>query len=86
MSALRCSPALLRAVAAANAVASPIPGHHRAVYAILSRAKADALPLADGERWLLDSFLQLSGLSERQQARLNDIASRVERGAQCPKS
>lgn len=79
MSALRVSPAVLRAAVAANAVASPIPAHHRTVYAILSRAKSSPV-LPEGERWLLDSFLRLPALSKRQQARLNDIASKVERG------
>lgn len=81
MSALRVSPAVLRAAVAANAVASPIPAHHRTVYAILARANTPSTThLAEGERWLLDNLLRLPALSERQRARLNDIAARVERG------
>lgn len=81
MSALRVSPTVLRAAVAANAVASPLPAHHRTVYAILARANtAAALNLTDGERWLLEIVLLLPTLSERQQARLNDIAVKVERG------
>lgn len=76
MSALRVSPALLWAAVAANAVRSPLPVHHRTVYAALAHGPL----LTDGERWLLDSFLRLPSLSERQQARLNEIAVKVERG------
>ena len=80
MSALRVPPGRLWAAAAANSARCPISDHHRQVHAVLSRAKgASRAVLTDGERWFLDSLLRLSRLSERQQARLNDIAVKVER-------
>lgn len=84
MIALRVSPALLRANAAAMALAAPIPPHHRAVYAVLARARPGSGIdlLTEGDRWFLNSVLRLSSLSDRQQARLNDIAVRIERGRQ----
>lgn len=80
MSALRTSPDVLRVKVAALAVATPIPPHHRTVYAIMARAKS-ASPnlLTEGDRWFLNSVLRLSSLGDRQQARLNDIAVRIER-------
>ena len=81
MSALRVPPGRLWAAAAANAARCPLPAHHREVYAILSRAKsATVSDLPDSERWFLNSVLRLSTLSERQQARLRDIAVKAERG------
>ena len=77
MSELRTSPAVLRAIAAANAVASPLPAHHR--QAIAARSYGRDL-LTDGERWFLGSVLRLSSLSERQQTRLREIEARVELG------
>ena len=83
MSALRVPAGRLWAAAAANAVRWPVPAHHREVYAVLARAKRTSRSvLADGERWLLDSLLRISKLSEHQRSRLNDIAVKVERG--CP--
>lgn len=79
MSALRCSPVRLLAAAASNAMASPLPEHHRIVCAVLARAGSAPI-LASGDRWLLESFLTLHALSGRQHARLNDLASKVERG------
>jgi hypothetical protein len=77
LSGLRTSPATLRAIVAADAVASPLPAHHR--QAIAARSYGRDL-LTDGERWFLDSVLRLSSLSERQHARLHEIAARVELG------
>ena len=76
MSCLRVSPAMLRAVAAANAVAAPLPPHHAQAIAVRSYGRD---LVTEGERWFLDSVLRLSRLSERQQARLNELAGRVER-------
>jgi hypothetical protein len=76
MTALRCSPALLRAAVAANAVACPLPPHHRTARAILAHGER---LLSQGERWFVDSVLRLSAISERQQARLNELAVKVER-------
>lgn len=80
MIALRVSPALLRANAAALASAASVPPHHRTAWAALARAGAGSVFLSGGERWFLNSVLRLSSLSDHQRARLNDIAVRIERG------
>ena len=77
MSALRVSPALLRLVAAANAATAPVAAHHATAYA--ARAHGHKF-LTEGELWFIECVLRLSTLSEGQQARLNDIAVKVERG------
>lgn len=77
MSALRVSAAQLLAAVASNADASPLPPHHQTAIAARSYGR---LLLTACEAWFLDSILRLSRLSERQQARLNDIAVKVERG------
>lgn len=82
MSALRVSADVLRANAAALALAAPIPPHHRAAYAVFARAMPGSGIdlLTEGDRWFLDSILRLPALTERQQARLNAMATKVERG------
>ena len=70
------SPALLRLAAAANAARSPVPAHHPTAYA--ARAYGHKF-LTDGELWFLESVLRIPAVSERQQARLNEIAVKVER-------
>lgn len=72
----RVSPAVLRAAVAANAIAAPLPRHWATAIASLSYGAA---VLTEGERWFLDSVQVLSSLSERQWARLNEIAAKVER-------
>jgi hypothetical protein len=66
---------LLRAVAA-NAAACPLWPHQR------EAITASGFPhlLTPGELWFLDCVRRLRSLSERQQARLNEIAVKVERG------
>jgi hypothetical protein len=71
----RVSPALLRFVAAANAVASPMPPHHAEAIGAMSLGRDIITPQ---ERWFLQSCLRLPSLSERQQARLWEIAGKVE--------
>lgn len=66
---------LLRAVAANNA-ACPLAPHHRTALT----AKGYHWLLTPGDRWFLDCLLQLPSVSQLQQTRLNDIASKVERG------
>lgn len=75
MSALRVPAGRLWTAAAANAARSPVPAHHRTVYAVRLAEWA----LSEGERWFLDAVLRLSGLSERQWARLRDIEAKAER-------
>jgi hypothetical protein len=76
MTALRVSPALLRAVVAANAVRSPLPPH--CATAIAARSYGRDL-LTEGEGWFLETVQALPSLSERQRMRLNEIAAKVER-------
>lgn len=66
---------LLRAVAANNA-AFPLPAHQRQAHTV----KGYHWLLTDGDQWFLDCLLRLPAISERQQARLNELASKVERG------
>lgn len=73
----RCHPSALRRAVAANAAACPIFGHQ--ITAIQAIAYGGSL-LTEGERWFCDSVRRLRKLSERQQARLNEIAVKVERG------
>lgn len=73
----RLPPLALRRALAANAAASPLFDHHRT--AIAARSYGAAL-LTQGELWFLDAVMRLRTLSERQQARLNEIAVKVERG------
>jgi hypothetical protein len=72
----RVAPHLLLQAAARNAAAFPIRPHQKLV------ATVAAFPelLSPGERWLLDTWARLPSLSERQQARLMDMAVKVERG------
>lgn len=77
MSALRVSPAVLRAAVASNAARSPIPPHHRRIYETLAHG---AHSLTSGDIWVLESLLKLPGLTERQLARLNELSVKVERG------
>jgi hypothetical protein len=72
----RVSPALLRLAAAKNAAASPARPHHRTALACRSYPEL----LTPGELWFLDSILLLSTISDVQQARLNQIAVKVEMG------
>ena len=66
---------LLQAVAA-NAAMSPLADHQRTA----ATAKGYHWLLTTGDAWFLDCISRLSAISERQQARLNEIASKVERG------
>ncbi len=71
----RVSPALLRMVAAANAVRSPmLPHHSRAI-----RARGYAELLTAGELWFLNALLKITTLSDKQDARLREIEFKVER-------
>lgn len=65
---------LLRA-AASNATVWPLADHQRTAIT----AKGYHWLLTAGDVWFLDCILRLSAISERQQARLNEIASKVER-------
>jgi hypothetical protein len=71
----RVSPALLRFAAAANAIASPMPDHHR--HAIAARSLGRDI-ISVGERWFLDNVLRLQALSGRQWKRLREIEGRIE--------
>ena len=66
---------LLRAVAANNA-ASPLAPHHRTALT----AKGYHWLLTPGDKWFLDCVSRLTTISARQQARLNEVAAKVERG------
>jgi hypothetical protein len=72
---MSASPALQR-VAAINAARPPLPDHYVTAHA--ARAHGSRL-LTAGELWFLESVLKLPALSERQQARLLDIAMKVGR-------
>lgn len=72
----RVSPVLLRLAVAANAAKCPLPDHHRTAYATLAYGSK---LLTQGELWFVESVLRLSVISERQRARLNEIAVKVER-------
>jgi hypothetical protein len=72
----RASPSLLRFAAAANAVASPLPDHHRIAVQVRSYGRDIIAP---GDRWFLDGVLKLSAISERQWARLRELEAKVER-------
>lgn len=67
---------LLRFVAALNAAQPAHQAHQVTVRAALSFPEL----LTPGERWFLEAVAKLSRLSGPQQARLNEIASKVERG------
>ncbi len=69
------TPALLRFVAGLNA-APPVCQPHQ-ITAMTARGFAGLL--TPGERWFLDAVAQLSHLSEAQQRRLLEIASKIER-------
>lgn len=70
------SPELLRFVAKLNAAAPVLQPHQVAALTAMGYPKL----LTAGERWFLGMAARLSQLSEQQQARLNQIASKVERG------
>lgn len=71
----RVSPHLLRAIAAANAIASPLPAHHRLALEALSRGGKG---VSDQERWFLDAIRKLPALSERQWERLRRVQGDIE--------
>lgn len=73
----RASALRLRRAVAANAAACPIFAHQ--ITAIQARSYGGWL-LTEGELWFLDAVQRLRKLSSRQQARLNEIAVKVERG------
>jgi hypothetical protein len=68
------TPELLRFVAT-RAAESAVRPHQQAAITARSYSKL----LTEGERWFLDVAARLSVLSDRQQARLNDIALKIER-------
>lgn len=72
----RTSPTLLRLAAVRNAIASPMPAHHRQAITAGSYRHL----LTEGEAWFLGAVLRLPELTERQLARLRGICSKVERG------
>jgi hypothetical protein len=72
----RLSPSALRRAVLNNAMASPMRPH----WQLARSAQSYGWMLTPQERWFLDALLKLSALSERQQDRLNAIASKVERG------
>lgn len=70
------SPELLRFVAASRASGPTLRPHQQTALTARGYAKL----LTHGELWFLDTAANLSALSDRQQARLNTIASKIERG------
>ncbi len=73
---MRCSPAALRLAALKNAVSAPLTAHQR--LALTCRSYAELLTA--GDLWFLDAVLKLKSLNDRQQARLNEVAMKIERG------